>query len=320
MLKPVATTNCIIMQQDNKLTIDIIGYDCGWGGADYGCEDGPLKFPYDQLIARLAAAGVQTGWRAPLGLKHLGLHEELASKDKTLGVLTEGLKRLAARVGAASEKHHIPLVIGGDHSCAMGTWPAVVRARKAREAFGLIWIDAHLDAHTYETSATGKWGGWWHGQPVAALTGHGLPALTSICGRGPKLSPQHICIIGPHSFEPAEKEFVARHGIRVYYLDEVQKRGFQAVFTEALARVRGGTAGFGLSIDLDGFSPADAPGVATREDVGIMASEALPALSGVGHLHDFRGLEVVEFNPHKDIDGKTARLMLDLITGIFLKA
>lgn len=308
------------MQQDNRLTIDIIGYDSGWGCGDFGCEDGPLKFPYDQLIAQLEKQGVKTGWRAPLGLKHLGDHADLATKEKTLPVLTEGLKRLARRVAAAAEKRHVPLVIGGDHAAAMGTWPAVVQATKTRENFGLIWIDAHLDAHTYETSSAGKWGGWWHGQPIAALTGHGLAALTSLCGRGPKLSPQHISLIGPHSFEPAEKAFVERHGIRVYYLDEVQKRGFKTVFAEALARARGGTAGFGLSIDLDGFSPADAPGVATREDVGIMASDALPALAGVGRLPDFKALEIVEFNPHKDENGKTARLMLDLITRIFLKA
>jgi arginase len=308
------------MQQDNRLTVDIIGYDSGWGSRDYGCEDGPLKFPYDQLIARLAQQDVRTDWHAPLGLKHLAVHDDLASKDMTLPVLQEGLRRLALRVATSAENRHIPLVIGGDHASAMGTWPAVVKAKKARENFGLIWIDAHLDAHTYKTSAEGKWGGWWHGQPIAALTGHGLPALTGICGQGPKLSPQHICIIGPHSFEPAEKAFVERHGIRVYYFDEVQKRGFKAVFAEALARARGGTEGFGLSIDLDGFAPEDAPGVATREEVGIMASEALPALRGIGRLPDFCALEIVEFNPHRDVDGKTARLMLDLITGIFLKA
>jgi arginase len=305
------------MQQDNRLTLDIIGYDSGWGGRDYGCEDGPVKFPYDQLIARLAQQGVHTRWHAPLGLKHLATHEDMDSKDKTLPILLEGLRRLAQRVAVSVGTCHIPLVIGGDHAAAMGTWPAVVQVRKARGNFGLIWIDAHLDAHTYETSAEGKWGGWWHGQPIAALTGHGLPALTGICGDGAKLSPQHLCIIGPHSFEPAEKAFVERHGIRVYYLDEVQKRGFKAVFAEALARVRDGTEGFGLSIDLDGFAPGDAPGVATREASGIMASEALPALEGTGHLYGFCALEIVEFNPHKDAEGKTARLMLDLIGRIF---
>lgn len=234
--------------------------------------------------------------------------------------MTEGLKRLAQRAGASAQNRHIPLVIGGDHAAAMGTWPPIIQAHKARENFGLIWIDAHLDCHTYETSSEGKWGGWWHGQPIPALMGYGLDALTQMGGRGPKISPQHVSIIGAHSFEPSEQAFVARHGIRVYYLEEVQKRGFKAVFDEALARARGGTDGFGLSIDLDGFSAADAPGVATREDVGIMASEALPALAGVGRLHGFCGLEIVEFNPHKDIDGKTAQLVVELAARIFLKA
>src|SRR5690606_23051009 len=101
---------------------------------------------------------------------------------------------------------------------AMGTWPGVVTAGNAAGKFGLIWMDAHLDAHTYETSAAGKWGGWWHGQPVAALTGHGLPALTSLCGKFPKIAPEHLSIIGPHSFEAEEAAFVEKHNIRVYDL------------------------------------------------------------------------------------------------------
>lgn len=308
------------MQQDNQLTLDIIGYDSGWGCGDYRCEDGPYKIPYDQIIARLAAQGVNTRWHAPLGIKHLAHHDDVATKDQSLPLLVEGLKRLAQRTDTSAQSRHIPLVIGGDHAAAMGTWPNIIKARKARENFGLIWIDAHLDCHTYETSSEGKWGGWWHGQPIPALMGYGLQPLTEIGGRGPKISPQHVSIIGAHSFEPSEKAFVERHGIRVYYLEEVEKRGFKAVFAEALARARGGTEGFGLSIDLDGFSAQDAPGVGTREDAGIMASDALPALAGLGHLPDFCGLEIVEYNPHKDIDGKTAQLVVELTARIFLKA
>lgn len=307
------------MQQDNKLTVDIIGYDSGWGSADYGCEDGPLRLGYDQLIQKLMACDVKTNWHAPLGLKHLGNHEELTTKEHTLPVLTEGLNRLAQRVAASSDNGHIPLVIGGDHAAAMGTWPGIVSAHNAAGAFGLIWLDAHLDAHTYETSAQGKWGGWWHGQPIAALTGHGLPALTSICGTTPKLSPAHISIIGPHSFEPAEDAFVKKHNIRVYHLDEVEKRGFATVFAEALARATTDTQGFGLSIDLDGFGPDDAPGVATREKRGFSAAEVLPALKGIARHKNFCALEIVEYNPHKDPDGRTGRLILDLVQQSFVK-
>lgn len=308
------------MQQKQERILDIIGYDSGWGCGDFRCEDGPYQFPCDQLMARLAAGHVQTNWHAPLGIKFLGRHDEADSKQKTLPFLLEGLKRLEQRVAASCASGHVPLVIGGDHAAAMGTWPAIVRTHDAARQCGLIWIDAHLDCHTYETSSEGKWGGWWHGQPLPALTGYGLSELTGIGGREPKLDPAHICIIGAHSYEPAEKDFVTRHGIRVYSIEDVERRGFAAVFDEARAYVQQGTKGFGLSIDLDAFAPDDAPGVATREDVGIMASDALPALAGIGQDPRFYGLEIVEYNPHKDLNGKTARLMTDLAARIFLKA
>src|SRR5690606_12448781 len=123
------------MDQDNRLTVDIIGYDSGWGSADYGCEDGPLRVSYDQLIQKLNAQNVKTNWHAPLGLKHLGNHDDLVTKDQTLPVLVEGLNRLAQRVAAATDNGHIPLVIGGDHAAAMGTWPGIIGARDAAQKF-----------------------------------------------------------------------------------------------------------------------------------------------------------------------------------------
>lgn len=307
------------MDQDNRLTVDIIGYDSGWGSADYGCEDGPLRVSYDQLIQKLNAQNVKTNWHAPLGLKHLGNHDDLVTKDQTLPVLVEGLNRLAQRVAASTDNGHIPLVIGGDHAAAMGTWPGIIGARDVAQTFGLIWMDAHLDAHTYETSSQGKWGGWWHGQPVTALTGHGLPALSSIAGSGAKISPAHLSIIGPTSFEPAEEAFIKKHNIRVFMLDEVEKRGFEAVFKEALDRATSGTNGFGITIDLDGFAPTDAPGVGTREKRGFAAAEILPVLKGLAWHKNFRGMEIVEYNPHKDPDGRTGRLILDLVEQSFTK-
>jgi len=315
----VITTLTDFMHQDNSLTIDMIGYDSGWGSADYGCEDGPLRVSCDQLIQKLNAVNIKTRWHAPLGLKHLGNHDELTTKEKTLPVLLEGLRRLALRAADSARQGHIPVVIGGDHAAAMGTWPGIVNALDAAGHFGLIWLDAHMDAHTYETSAQGKWGGWWHGQPVAALTGHGLPALTSIAGNGVKIRPEHIAIIGPTSFEPAEAEFVKRHHIRVFTLDEVEQRGFAAVFADALRIATHQTKGFGITIDLDGFAPEDAPAVGTRETRGFAAADVLPVLKGIARLPQFRGMEIVEYNPHKDADGRTGRLILDIVEQSFGK-
>ena len=152
----------------SNLKAEIIGYDSGWGCRDYQCEDGPHTLPADRMLHKLRHLGVDAKWRGPLGLKHLGSHQELNTKEKTLPLVVEGLRRLFNHTKYAIENNSIPIVIGGDHSSAIGTWSGAVSALKAHQNFGLIWLDAHLDAHTNETSYQGKWGGWWHGQPVRA--------------------------------------------------------------------------------------------------------------------------------------------------------
>lgn len=305
--------------QQGCLKVDIIGYDCGWGCSDWRCEDGPLSCSADQLLQGLARQGVQARWRGPLGLRHLGNHEALTTKESTLPVMKTALQRLMDTVKGSIEAGNKPVVIGGDHSSAIGTWTGAVAALEARASFGLIWIDAHLDAHTYETSYQGKWGGWWHGQPVTALTGSGLPEFVNLGGRGQKISPQHLCIIGAHSYEPAEQDFIQKNGIRVFYLDEVKRRGFAAVFAEARTLAGRGTSGFGMTVDLDAFRPEDAPGVGSCEADGLAAADVLPIIRSLGHDPAFRVLEVAEFNPHKDIGGKTGRLLEKVIESVFTK-
>ena len=299
------------------LTVEIIGFDSGWGCRNFGCEDGPHKVNAPRLIHTLDAAGIKTKWRGPLGLKFLGNHEQLTTKEATLPLTLEAVRRLCNTVSSAIANGNIPVVIGGDHSSAIGTWSGAVSATKSNLKFGLIWMDAHLDAHTYETSHEGKWGGWWHGQPVTALLGYGKNEFRSLGGNAPKIAAKIISIIGPHSFEPGEAAFVKKHGIRVFFLDEVQKRGFKACYDEALARALDGTAAFGLTIDLDGFHPADAPGVGTTEDDGMRAAEVLPILKSVGRHEKFRALEIAEFNPHADQTGVTNRLIDRLLGSIF---
>lgn len=301
--------------QNRKLAIDIIGYDCGWGCADYGCEDGPAHIDMAQVLQALQSHDAK--WLGALGIKTLGSHDTLDTKEKTLSLVQEALKRLSSRARDAAMAGRIPVTVGGDHSSAIGTFSGVISARQNAGRFGLIWMDAHMDAHTFETSYQGKWGGWWHGQPLASLTGQGLPAFTKLCGDMTKINPAHVSIIGPHSYEQAEVDYTKQYGIRVYYLEEVRARGFKAVFEEALARATTGTDGFGLSIDLDGFRGADAPGVGTAEEDGMVAAEVLPILESVAQHPLFQALEIVEFNPHNDIDHKTAQLVTRLFRSIF---
>lgn len=297
--------------------IEIIGYDSGWGCRDYKCEDGPHQIRIDRILHDLSHLGHKARWNGTLGLRSLGNHDELNDKEKTLPLVSQGLHRLNNMVGLAVEKGHVPVVIGGDHASAIGTWSGTTTKLDACENFGLIWIDAHLDAHTPETAHEGKWGGWWHGMPLAALTGNGESALTHVGNQKKKINPQHISVIGLRSFEPSEKAYAKKHGINVYTIEDVKKRGFGTIWAEAVTRATTNTRGFGLSIDLDGFDPADAPGVGTREPNGLRAADVLPIISGLGQNDAFKALEIVEFNPHNDVGDATNHLIERLISSIF---
>lgn len=306
-------------QNSNSRRVEIIGYDSGWGCADYDCQDGPATVTADHLIHRLAAQGFSVKWRGSLGLKFLSDRKRYKTKEETLPFTLESVRRLSNYVRHAVEQHHIPVVIGGDHSSAIGTWSGTTSGLQASGELGLIWVDAHLDCHTDKTSHQGKWGGWWHGQPVAALLGHGLNIFTSIGGTKAKISPHHLSIIGPHSFEPAEMDFVTNNKIRVYFFEEVMDRGFGSVFAEALKRATDGTKGFGLTIDLDAFHPSEAPGVGAYEEKGLLAADVLPIIKSLGLHPLFKALEVAELNPARDVDGKTRKLLEKIVETIFTK-
>lgn len=210
--------------------------------------------------------------------------------------------RLAAEVERVLARGQFPLVVGGDHSCAIGTWSGVHRAFAGRGPIGLVWIDAHMDSHTFATTPSGQ----IHGMPLAVLLGHGEAALTAIDGVEAKLRPEHVCLIGVRSFEAGEAALLHRLGVRVYDMDEIRRRGLATVFDEALAIVRNGTAGFGVSIDLDALDPEEEPGVGTPVPGGLGRAELAAAMA---HLRDdpaFVAMEIVEYNPRRDREHTTA--------------
>jgi len=206
-------------------------------------------------------------------------------------------------------------VIGGDHAVAVGTWAGVTHNLGAKEKFGLIWMDAHMDAHTMKTTPSQA----YHGMPLVVLLGHGVSSLLNLLNKGPVLRPEHVCLIGIRSYEDGEAALLNRLGVRIYFMEEVNERGFEVVLQEALQIVKTGTEGFGLSIDLDGFDPQDAPGVGSPELHGLRAQEVLPALSLIQNDATFKALEIVEYNPNRDESGKTLLLMRDLLLKLLPK-
>lgn len=200
------------------------------------------------------------------------------------------------------------VVIGGDHSTAIGTWSGVSAAcRLQGRGFGLIWVDAHMDAHTPETTPSGN----IHGMPLAVLLGHGDPRLTHIAGHFVKLDPAFVCVLGARSFETDEPKLLKNLGVRIYEMSEIQQRGWDVVLHEALRRVRQAPAGFGLTVDVDAVDPLQAPGVGTAAPNGLSNANVQELIAAVRADPKCPGIELVEFNPSLDVNGRTEKLMLE---------
>ena len=274
----------------------LFGAAAGIGANDPRCAEGP-----DTLVAG-GLAGHLTG-AAGYPVADPAIYRDTGSPDGSpASRLAAVCDRLDAGVKAAVAAGRFPLVFGGEHTIATGTWAGVADALGARGRFGLIWIDAHMDGHTPETTVTGN----LHGMALASLLGLGDHALASRCGR--VLAPEHVCLIGVRSFEPGEAETFRRLGVRVIRMEEVHARGLRTTMDEALRIATTGTTGFGVSLDLDVLDPDEAPGVGLREPDGLHAPTLRRALAPVFSHPRLAAFEIVEFNPSSD-DGRTAELV-----------
>jgi len=276
--------------------IELIGAAWGLGGADPGCAEAP-----EALIPVLAQRLAQRGAKVIVG----PTHHPPANERRREAAVSRLCATLASSVAAAMRQARFPCVIGGDHTCAGGTWAGV--ARMLQGELGLIWIDAHMDSHTPGTSHTGR----LHGMPLAWLLGQSDDALYGLSSA--MVDPEHVALIGVRSFEPEEKERLERLGVRVFYIDEVRRRGLDAVSAEALHIATAGTSGFGVSLDLDAVTPEEAPGVGTPVPEGIVGAELARVLEGVGARADLVGIELAEYLPRLDPDGRSARVAVDLL-------
>lgn len=285
----------------------LLGAASCWGARDQRCDFGPDLLRGMGLRRTLCAAGCDAVWQA---IVHP--HKTPLITDN-YDVIADLCQRLAIEVESAVQAGMPFAVLGGDHSCAIGTWSGAAAALPNRRPLGLIWIDAHMDSHTPQTSTSGA----VHGMPLASLLGYGDSRLSSVRFSGPKLFAEHVCLIGVRSYEAGEAEFLRQHKVRVYFMDEVRERGLVAVMNEAYELVARDTAGFGVSIDLDAIDPLDAPGVGSPEPDGIAAIDLLHALALLSHKPDLMGIEIAEFNPARDRNDETARVITRLIERFF---
>ncbi|TPW16980.1 MAG: arginase [Halothiobacillaceae bacterium] len=274
-----------------------------WGARDHHCDMGPLAIQSRGLLPRLQALGYTAQWYT------LAPPPTADGDPHKLAHIAHYCQNLARGVSDSLNSGAFFYVIGGDHSCAVGTWSGVYQALHTQGDIGLIWIDAHMDSHTVESSPSGA----IHGMPLAALLGYGDTRLTTIAGAVPKLKPEHLCLIGVRSFEPAEAELLNRLGVRIFYNSEVTERGLADVMVEARAIVKRGTIAYGISIDIDAIDPDDAPGVGSPEPAGLSAQALIAELHHGRHDEHLVGVEVVELNPQRDDRNRTADLAVELL-------
>lgn len=276
--------------------VELIGAAWGLGGPEPGCAEAPAVLA-PLLVSELQRCGMPLLAGPILGPSRTERRKQLAV-SRLCGLL-------ASAVADAVAGGRLPCVLGGDHSCAGGTWTGVARGIKG--PLGLVWIDAHMDAHTPRTSHTGR----LHGMPLAWLLGQDDDPLYGLATG--VVEPEHVALVGVRSFEPEERERLERLGVRIFYMEEVTTRGLDAVFADALAIARRGTAAFGITVDLDVVSPEEAPGVGTPVPGGVSGADLTHALEGIGGRSDLAAVELVEYSPRLDPTGRSARVAIEIL-------
>jgi arginase len=289
--------------------ISLIPYSCGFGADNRGCEDGPDALRNSDFKELLKERGVSAIW-----LDKIVTNNE---NSDNLANVTNCCKNLKKQVGDVLGVGGFPVTIGGDHSMAVGTWNGVANSLNVHGKLGLIWIDAHMDAHTFASSPTGN----IHGMPLSYLLGYGNDSLAELTKNEAVISPNNLCLIGIRSFESGEEKLLKELGVRVFRMDEVLKQGLDVVMKQALEIVSKSTVAFGISVDIDAFDPEIAPGTGTLEKGGIKKGEFINAIKNSlpEYKDKFVALEIAEYNPHMDKNNITVDLIADIAGAIIIK-
>jgi arginase len=274
-----------------------------------GVDMGPSAIRYARLQAVLEELGYPVSDLGNAGVpipEVVGMREEV----KHLGVVRDVCAEVAGRAGAMASEGLFPIFLGGDHSIALGTVSGVARALPGVRT-GLIWLDAHADFNTPETSPSGN----IHGMPLSALTGRGHPDLVEIGGEGPSVQTEDVVILGVRSVDREERNMIREAGVRVYTMKEIDAYGAASVVRRALGdlshldRVH-------LSFDLDVVDPDVAPGVGTPVRGGLTYREAHLVMELINEAGIITSLDVVEVNPILDDRNGTAELAVELVASL----
>tara|TARA_R110002110_G_scaffold271566_3_gene487015 strand:- start:38221 stop:39141 length:921 start_codon:yes stop_codon:yes gene_type:complete len=301
----------------SKKKIDLIGAALGWGAQNHETQNGPKAIAEGNLDAALQQARCEYQWRAMIQ-PDLRFDLENTSSSalpyvQKLAQVTKFNQNLAHEVSCSVTEGNFPIILGGDHAIAIGTWKGVMQALSVDQDFGLIWIDAHLDANTPQTSPSEA----IHGMPAAVLLGEGESELINLLGENTKIKAENLVYFGIRSFEEGEQSLLVQKGGKIYYMQDIAEGDLVSIFREIVSTIKNKTTYFGVTLDLDAFDPEDAPGVGSPESNGLRRVEMLKALQGIALEPQCRALEITEYNPQLDKDNITRSLVTDLIVSMF---
>lgn len=289
----------------NKLNISIIGVPMDLGQNRRGVDMGPSAIRYAGVVERLQDIGhsVDDAGDIVIGRREISQNTKLRNLEEVIAANT----LLANRVHDIIGEGNFPIVLGGDHSIAIGTLAGLA---DSYDNLGVIWYDAHADLNTAETSPSGN----IHGMPLAVSIGLGHEELVNIRDFAPKVKPENVVIIGARSVDPGERELIREKGIKVFSMHEIDKLGMSEVMTQTIQYFRDRKVdGVHLSLDLDGLDPLYTPGVGTPVAGGISYRESHLAMEMLYASNLITSAEFVEVNPILDEKNKTADVAVGLM-------
>lgn len=290
-------------------SIALLGVPQDYGAGRRGVDMGPSAIRVANISQRLAAIGCAVHDWGNIQVEQPETAPEGPADARHLPRIAQNCLRLAKMFEKAHAEGHTPLALGGDHSIAAGSIAGTAKHWRAkRERIGVVWIDAHGDFNTPQSSPSGN----VHGMPLAAVAGLGAKELTHLRGPAPMVRPENIALVGIRDIDAGEAANIKQAGIRAFTMRDIDERGLRTVMFEAIAAAMAGTKGFHLSLDMDALDPEVAPGVGTPVRGGMTYREAHLAMELLHDSGTMLSMDVVEVNPVLDIANKTADLAVEL--------
>ena len=290
--------------------VRIIGVPMDLGQSRRGVDMGPSALRVAGLQARIKQLGHQVEDIGNIFVKQPEEQPYGEKRAKYLNEIAETCRGLAELVQKTLDEGFLPVVLGGDHSIAVGVVSGVSGAYRARQKrIGYVWLDAHGDMNTPESSPSGN----VHGMPLASVMGYGAPELVELLGFKPKVEPRNVALVGVRELDPKEKRLVKESGAHVFTMRDIDERGMREVMSEALRVASDETDGIAVSLDMDFVDPTDAPGVGTPVRGGVTYREAHLAMEMICDSKAMVSLEIVEINPVIDEHNTTALLGVELV-------